>query len=590
MSANGHKHYEFGSYRLDTQKRFLWRGEQAIALNPKAMDILLVLIERGGEVVSKAELMEAVWPNSFVEESNLNQNVFLLRKALGETAQDRNYVVTVPGKGYRFGADVQEVAGSNGARTFTHAAAIPSALPAVQGVAVQEKTAAISRRWLLVAALLVLTSGVAYLGLRSRRIPPRAGTQRIVIAVLPFVNLTGDSSQDYFSDGLTEEMITQLGGIDPQHMGVIARGSVMRFKGGSQGVEEIGRELGVDYVLEGSVRRDSQKVRITAQLIQIKDQTHLWTGEYDRELSGLLALQSAISQQIADQIQLTLGSAQSVKLAQRSQLAPAGYEAYDLYLKGRYFWAKRTPQGFERAIGYFQQAISKDPSYARAYVSLADSYVLISGYSLSPASEFMPKARAAAQRAIELDDSLAEAHTALALIAQDYDWNWDYAGKEYRRALQLDPNDATAHHWYAEHLALRGQFDQALSEIERARQLDPLSLIIGTDYGAILYFSRSYNQSIPRFRAVLEMEPNFPRAHMLTFAYAQNGQIPEALADLENSAPNFRRTLEVVSARLHLRPGPPARQGPGSKEQIEATVRPGRDGSRADVCGQHRDQ
>ena len=354
-----------------------------------------------------------------------------------------------------------------------------------------------------------------------------------MLAVLPFENLTGDAGQDYFSDGLTEEMISQLGRLDPQRLGVIARTSVMHFKHSQEQMDQIGRELGVQYVLEGSVRRDAEKVRISAQLIQAKDQTHLWAKQYDRELSNLLALQGEIAQEIAHGIQLTIGDHKRIDSARHASLSPEAYEAYDLYLKGRYFWNKRTTQGFQHAIEYFQQAIAKDPSYARAYAGLADSYALMSGYSLAPQKEFMPRAHAAALKALEIDESLAEAHTSLALITENYDWDWQKAEKEYRRAIQLDPNYATAHHWYAEYLAYQGRFDEAFAEIERARQLDPLSLIIATDNGAILYFSRQYDRAIKQFRAVLDMEPNFPRAHLLIFAYVQKGLFADALADIE---------------------------------------------------------
>jgi TolB-like protein/Flp pilus assembly protein TadD len=354
-----------------------------------------------------------------------------------------------------------------------------------------------------------------------------------MLAVLPFENLTGDAGQDYFSDGLTEEMISQLGRLDPEHLGVIARTSVMHYKHSQEQLDQIGRELGVQYVLEGSVRRDSDKVRISAQLIQTKDQTYLWARQYDRELTNLLALQGEIAQEIAKGIQLTIGDHGRIDSTRQSSLSPEAYEAYDLYLKGRYFWNKRTPQGFERAIECFQQAIAKDPTYARAYAGLADSYALMSGYSLAPQNQFMPKARAAAKRAVELDDRLAETHTSLALVTENYDWDWQTAEKEYRRAIQLDPNYATAHHWYAEYLAYQGRFDEAFAEIERARKLDPLSLIIATDNGAILYFSRQYDRAIEQFRAVLDMEPNFPRAHLLVFAYAQKGLFADALGDIE---------------------------------------------------------
>jgi tetratricopeptide (TPR) repeat protein len=314
-------------------------------------------------------------------------------------------------------------------------------------------------------------------------------------------------------------MIAQLGRLDPQHLGVIARSSVMRYKHGQQQLDHIARELGVQYVLEGSVRRDSDEVRISAQLIQMKDQTHLWARQYDRELSGLLALQGEIAQEIADEIQLTLGDDHKRIATDLNHAAsPSSYEAYDLYLKGRYFWNKRTRQGFQQAIDYFQQAVSKDTNYARAYAGLADSYALMSSYGFASPNDLMPKARAAALRSMQIDDGLAEAHTSLALITENFDWDWQTAEREFRRAIQLDPNYATAHQWYAECLSFQGSFDEALRESERARQLDPLSLIISTDDGAILYYSRQYDRAIEHFRAVLAMEPSFPRAHMVIFA------------------------------------------------------------------------
>jgi TolB-like protein/Tfp pilus assembly protein PilF len=360
----------------------------------------------------------------------------------------------------------------------------------------------------------------------------RTSSARTMLAVLPFDNLTGDSSQEYFSDGLTEELITQLGQIDPTGLGVIARTSVMRYKKGSD-LGLVARELGVNYVLEGSVRRDSDKVRVAAQLIQTKDQTHMWAREYDRDLTSLLSLQSEIAQEVADEIELTLGKNPGRATPERKPNgSPLSYEAYDLYLKGRYFWNKRTPY-FQQAADHFQQAIDKDPTYSRAYAGLADTYALMSTWDQVPPNEFMPKARAAALKALQIDENLAEAHTSLALIAERYDYDWQTAEREYRRAIQLDPAYATAHQWYAECLSFEGRFDEALAESERARQLDPLSLIIATDHGAILYFSRQYDRAIEQFHAVLEMEPSFNRAYIVVSAEVRAGKFPDALADIE---------------------------------------------------------
>lgn len=303
----------------------------------------------------------------------------------------------------------------------------------------------------------------------------------------------------------------------------------MHYKNTQAPLDQVGRELGVQYVIEGSVRRDASNVRIAAQLIQTRDQTHIWSRQYDRELKGLLTLQGEIAREIADEIQLTFGDHKPAA----PTLSPSQYEAYDLYLKGQYFLNKRTVGDLEEAIAYFQAAVAKNPNDARAYAGMADSYSLLSGYSSRPQSEFVAKARAAALKALEIDDHLPEAHAALALIVQNNDWDWQTAEKEFRRAMELNPNYATAHHWYAEHLMWRGRFDEALQESEKARQLDPLSLIIAADNGAILYFSRRYDRAIDKFRSVLEVDPAFPRAQMIQHAFVEKGMFAEARADLE---------------------------------------------------------
>jgi TolB-like protein/Tfp pilus assembly protein PilF len=353
--------------------------------------------------------------------------------------------------------------------------------------------------------------------------------------VLPFQNLTGDRTQDYFSDGLTEEMIAQLGRLDPKEFGVIARTSVMHYQHSPEKVDQIGSELGVQYVLEGSVRRDSDKVRINAELIEVAGQRQLWAQQYDRELTNLLVVQAEIAREISDAIQLTLGSPERSESVRQPTLTPQAYQGYDLCLKGLYFWNKRNVPGFQQAIEYFQQAIAKDPNYAPAYAGLANSYALMPGYALAPASKYMPKAREAALRALQIDDNLPEAHVALALILENYDWDWSTAEKEYRRAIELNPNYATAHQWYAEFLMWQGRFDEALRESENARRLDPLSLIIATDRGSIFYFSRQYDRAIEQFQSVREMDPSFARVHLVTDAYVQQGRFAEALADLEES-------------------------------------------------------
>ena len=526
MSNVGNGLYEFGEFRLDPQERTLSQGEVPIALTPKAFDTLLVLIGSSGQLVAKDELMKAVWPDSFVEESNLTQTIFMLRKALGQT-RDQGYIVTVPGRGYRFAGVVKPVSRA------THPEADTSPRTGATPSSPRRKERLGLRVPVLMGLAALLLALVAYL-VWFRPRPVSAG--RIMLAVLPFENLTGDPGQEYFSDGLTEEMISQLGNVDPQHLGVIARTSVMFYKSNPKRLDQIGRELGVQYVLEGSVRHEADRLRITAQLIQLKDQTHLWARNYDRNADDLLAVQQEITQEIADELKLTLDGKRVGNLVAHRAAAPqnTSREAYDLYLKGRYFLSKRTSDSFEQAAEYFQQATAQDPSYARAYAGLAETYGLMSTWNQVRSNEFMPKARTAALRALALNESLPDAHAALALIAENYDYDWQTAEKEFRRAIQLDPSNATAHQWYAEFLSWEGRFDEALAESERARQLDPLSLIIATDHASILYFARQYDQAILQCRTVLEMDPSFLRARgILIHSYVQTGRFPEAVREVD---------------------------------------------------------
>lgn len=524
--------YQFGEFSLDAQSRILKRAGAKTPMTPKAFDALLLLVQNAGRLVTKDELMKAVWQDSFVEESNLTQTIFMVRKALDETS-DRRYILTVQGQGYRFLVPVTEAANQAPEQDAPVAAADAASI--LETSSSSRPRIAGGRRLALfvsVAVALVLIAGFTFWPWRSRRsaAEPQA---KIMLAVLPFENFTGDPGQDYFSDGMTEEMISQLGDLDPAHLGVIARTSVMHYKHSQESIPQIGKELGVQYVIEGSVRRDSERVRITAQLIQVKDQSHVWAREYDRDLGHVLELQGEIAREIANEIDSSLGGRQRIMAAQGAASRSTGtksYEAYDLYLKGRYFWNKRTEAGFRQAADYFQQAIDKDPNYAPAYAGLADTFSLMSTWNMGPQNELMPKARAAALRALELDESLAEAHASLALIEENYDYDWPGSEKEFRRAIELNPQYATAHQWYAEFLSWQGRFDEAFAESSRAQQLDPLSMIIATDHATILYYSRQYESAIEEYRSVLELDPTDGHARgMMIPPYLQLGRYGEAI-------------------------------------------------------------
>jgi len=520
MSALSSRIYRFGEFSVDCDQKVLFRHGKPLALTPKVFDTLVILIEDNGRVVPKQELLTRLWPDTFVEEANLTSNIQQLRKSLGDNARAPQYIETVPKRGYRFIAQVQTDDSS----------------PAETSKTRQPPSAMANRRlwWVLISivGVTIFSSMLVWIvWKRSTRVV--ISNTRTMLAVLPFKNLTNDPAQDYFNDGLTEEMITQLGHLDPQRLAVIARTSVMHYKDTEEGSDRIARDLGVQYILEGGVRREAGTVRITVQLIKASDQTQIWAHQYDRELRNLLLLQSEIAQEVADEIQLTLTDKRLIDVPAQSTSSPS-YEAYDLYLKGQYFWNKRTVEGFQKAIDYFQAAADKDPGYGQAFAGLANSYALLGGYSGVPQTKFIEKARAAALRALTIDERLPEAHCALALIVQNFDWDWDTAEKEYRRAIELNPNYATAHQWYAEHLALLGRFDEALSESEIARQLDPFSLIIAVDNGAILYFSRQYDRAVEKLRAVLEIDPNFLKAHLVEHAYVQKRMFAEAQADLQS--------------------------------------------------------
>jgi TolB-like protein/DNA-binding winged helix-turn-helix (wHTH) protein/Tfp pilus assembly protein PilF len=536
MSSLTSNLYQFAEFRLETQSRVLKRGDTAVPLTPKAFDLLLFLIQNAGRIVTKDELMKTVWRDSFVEESNLTQTIFMVRKALEETSE-RRYILTVQGQGYRFLVPVKEAA--------IPAPEIEAPVPSPDAgddpdFRLQSKPQH-AKNWrsavtasVVIGVILIVASSI---WLRRRQHRAEEQSSKSMLAVLPFENFTGDPGQDYFSDGLTEEMISQLGNLDPAHLGVIARTSVMHYKRSQASISQIGQDLGVQYMVEGSVRRDAERVRITAQLIQVKDQSHLWARQYDRDLGHLLELQGEISREVANEIEFSLSGRRPIDAGVDSAARGARpYEVYDLYLKGRYSWNKRTAEGFRQAADYFQQAIAKDPNYGRAYAGLADTFSLMSTWYLGPQSELMPKARTAALRALELDESLAEAHTSVALIKENYDYDWPEAEKEFRRAIQLNPQYATAHQWYAEFLSWQGRFDEAFAESEQARHMDPLSPIIATDHATLLYYAHQYDSAVKQCRSVLELDSNFgyARDRMVPF-YLQLGRYDDAIEEINRA-------------------------------------------------------
>jgi TolB-like protein/DNA-binding winged helix-turn-helix (wHTH) protein len=528
-------------FELDPRAWELRRAGRALRLERIPMEILLFLAQQPGQLVSREQIVERIWGKRvFTDTDNsINGAIRKIRHALDDDPENPRFIQTVTGLGYRFIAST-DLPHEPAVQAPLGAQATPGA--PIAGDAQAQTTARRSRIPLIpwAVALLLIALVVALVWWHrshsvTAALPAAAAPARpIMVAVLPLQNLTGDASQDYFSDGLTEELIAQLGNVDPQHLSVIARTSVMRYKDTRTPVDEIGHALGAQYILEGSVRRDAGNVRITAQLVRASDQAHVWAREYDRRLTSVLALQGEIATTIADEIRSLLGERPVAAAAQQAEVAPEHYAAYDLYLRGRYFWNQRSREGFEKALDLFQQAIAKDARYAPAYAGLADTYSMMSNYGLAVPTETMPKAKAAAVQAVELDPSLAAAHNAVAVIAEDYDYDWRTAEREFQRAIELNPNYATAHQWYADCLAYQGRFPQALAESERARALDPLSAIVAADHAVILDYSRDYARAISAFEAVLAMDPRVGRAHMIVQAYAEAGQPAEALGQIQS--------------------------------------------------------
>jgi TolB-like protein/DNA-binding winged helix-turn-helix (wHTH) protein/Flp pilus assembly protein TadD len=525
--------YEFGCFRMDGVRRLLLRDGAPVVLTAKAFDLLQVLVERGGEVVSKDELMEALWPNTVVIEANLTQQVAMVRKALGTTAQDRRYVVTHPGRGYSFAEPVHIVP------------------PAASGGDAPERTppAALPMRWRprSVGLLLAVTAAFGYVWwLRHPPNPnqPRSvvvASPRSVLAILPFQNLSNDAEQEFLSDGLTEETIADLGELSPESLGVIARTSAMVYKHTSKSITQIGKELNADYVLEGSVRREGASIRVTAQLIRVKDQSHLWSHSYDRELTGLLSLQKEMGRAIAQQVRVKLATAYTNS---KSETYVPNSEAYELYLQGLAHVARRTREEIARGIDCFERASARDPSFALAYAELARAYI---AFAVFDSQKSYPAAAAAAARALDLDEGLAEAHAALGAEKAAFEYDWPGARLQFERAIELNPNSAQAHFQLSiSYLTPLGNSSDAIAEMSKALELDPLSPVSNTVMGLTYYFAGRYEAARAQLDKTLRLYPDFFIAHAhLAWLYTQIGDYPSAITELVR----YRRLTSPDSAQ-----------------------------------------
>lgn len=530
MSEQTSQSYEFGRFRVKSDERLLLRGQDLVSLTPKAFDILLTLLENDGRIVPKDDLMKKVWPNTFVEEGNLTQNVSLLRKALGESANGPQFIETVPRRGYRFVAPVSK---SNG-KAKDSSVETPTSAPVVNLAALPTPTrnrrlwsldfglsTVFSRRYTAVAlaAVLAAVAGIAYLSGRDKA--GAAPTAIQSIAVLPFVDDSPGGDAEFLDDEIAESLVNSLTKLPK--LRVVPRSVMVTYKGRNVDPRTVGEELNVRAVVTGRIRRHGDTISIQADLIDLDSVSQIWGKHYDRRLSDILLVQEEISGDIFENLRLKLN------VDEQKQL-----EAYRLYLKGRNAWNKRTSEGMQQGIDYFQQAINTDPNYAAAYAGLADCYNMQVIYGVHKPKDGFPKAKEAAVKALEIDDTLAEAHSSLAFIKFRWDRDRVEAEREFRLAIKHKPTYAPAHQWYSSYLASLERFDEAIAEAKRASELEPLSFIASSHLGWIFYLSGQNEEAIAQCTKILKLDPNsFSSRRYLGLAYEQKGMYPQAIAEFQ---------------------------------------------------------
>jgi len=550
--------YSFDGFTLDPHRRVLLRDGQPVQLTSKAFDLLVALIESGGREVTKEELMERIWADQIVEDANLTVTMANLRKALGEKARDHRFIVTIPGRGYRFVGESQPRAaliieehtrsqivieqerdnGDTIAVTALPAASSSnivrtemSALPASAG---RDGRASSSRRLIALAsavALLAITIGAYYFW--SKRGSPTGAPQIKSIAVLPFKPLLVESRDESLELGMADTLITRLSNI--REISVRPISSVRKYGALEQDAIAAGREQRVDAVLDGQIQKAGEKVRVTVRLLRVADGVTIWASQFDEKMTDIFTVQDSISERVTAALAVRLTSEERRGITKRHT---ADVEAYQLYLKGRYHLNRLTDDGFFKGRDYFQQAIDKDPNYALAYAGLADSYNMLGSFDALASAEAYPKAREAAEKALRLDEGLAEAHAALAMVKFAYDWEFTAASREFQRALEIDPHYSDAHKMNSHYLAAMGRFDEALREMKRAQELDPLSVEKIAGIGEILYFQRQYDQAIEQYRKALEMDPNSGFVHWaLGRPLTAQGKYDEAIVEFQKAIP-----------------------------------------------------
>lgn len=526
--------YEFGSFILDPEGKTLYAAGRPVHLPAKEFETLRLLVENNGRALSKDELMSAIWGETYVEEVNLAKQVSKLRKILKSEGTD--YIETIPKHGYRFSADLRlaRPAAADPAvierqivRRLTISREIETGdenyLPEDESVRLLPAKKRSSRRFLLAgaAALIVALGFYFWLTGGTEGVNDPAAIRSV--AVLPFSSVGSADGDDLLRLGLTDALITKLGSLERI---VVRPTNAVRAFDGQESVAA-GRSLRVDGVLNGNIQRAEDQVRVTVQLVDVRDGHLVWGGTFNEKFTDIFRVQDAIAAQVARSFELTLTGEELEKINKHYTTNP---DAHYAYVKGRLYWNKRTAENFLEAIGHFNEAIRLDPNYALAYAGLADSYSLLADYRGAPSHEAYEKANAAALKALELDENLAEAHTSLAYVKMYSSWDWKGSESAYQRAIKLNPNYATSHQWYSEYLAGMGRFDEALSEIRRAKEIDPLSPVINAGEVWILYYARRYDEAIGHGRRLAEMNPQFAEVHeYLKRSYDQKGMYREAI-------------------------------------------------------------
>jgi len=535
-SQIAHHSVRFGAFEVDLEAGELRKNGIRIKLQEQPFHLLRVLLEHPQQVITREELQKQLWPgDTFVDfEQGLNRAMAKLRDALGDSSDNPRFIQTLARKGYRFLApvdnhDVPVLTAVNKPDSITASTTAPATMGAVRWSRMGQTVVA-------AVLLLLVVGGTTWIWkLRSRSLQRAIASPPIrSVAILPIANLSGDPSQEYFADAMTDGLITDLARIGIFQ--VTSRSSVMQYKFVNKPLPQIAHELQVDAIIEGSVSRSANQARLDVKLVRAPSDRYLWVQTYERDIRDTVALQNDVAEDITQEIAAKLNPEQKSRLPLDRRIDP---QAQDDYFQGRYFWNKRTEEGYNKAIEHFERAIQTEPKYAQAYAGLADSYALLGSWPNQTVSRSiaMPKAKAAAIKALELDESLAEAHTSLAFVEMHYDWNWSAAQKDFERAIELNPSYATAHQWYGFDLLAMGRVPAALSEIQRARELDPLSLIINTDYCEVLHYAGQIDAAIQQCRKVLAMDPKFTLArHNLGWLYMEKKLYPEALQQFQTCA------------------------------------------------------